>query len=73
MRQKEMAVRLALGLMTAFFTARLLDTMLLGVNPRDPWVYALVAGALTGIAALANLVPARRAASVNPVTALRIE
>jgi ABC-type lipoprotein release transport system permease subunit len=47
--------------------------MLFGVNPRDPVVYAAVAAALLVAAALANLAPARRAASVNPTEALRLE
>jgi len=67
------AIGLAAGLITAFFTARLMGTMLFGVNPRDPWVYGLVAAILLGIAALANLAPARRAASLNPMSALRTE
>jgi len=64
---------LAAGLIIAFFTARLMGTMLFGVNPRDPWVYGLIAAILLSIAAVANLAPAWRAASVNPATALRIE
>jgi ABC-type lipoprotein release transport system permease subunit len=43
------------------------------VNPRDLWVYGSIAAILLSIAALANLAPARRAASVDPSTALRIE
>jgi len=64
---------LAAGLIIAFFTARLMETMLFGVNPRDPWVYGSIAAILLSIAAVANLAPAWRAASVNPATALRIE
>ena len=50
-----------------------MGTMLFGVKPRDPWVYGLIAAILLSIAAVANLAPAWRAASVNPATALRIE
>jgi predicted permease len=67
------AIGLTVGLATAFFTSRLMGTMLFGVNPRDPWVYALVAAVLLATAVLANLAPARRAASLNPMSALRTE
>jgi predicted permease len=64
---------LAGGLAAAFFTAHYLDRMLFGVSPRDPAIYAFVALALLGVAVLANLFPARRAATVNPMSALRTE
>jgi predicted permease len=64
---------LVVGLGCAYFTARYMGTMLFGVDPRDPWVYGFVAAALLAVAAAANLAPARRAAGVNPMTALRME
>lgn len=67
------AAGLALGLGAAFLSARLLDTMLFGVSPRDPVIYGAVAAGLLAIAVLANLAPARRAASVDPMAALRVE
>jgi putative ABC transport system permease protein len=60
-----------IGLLVAGFATRLLQSLLAGVDSNDPWVYA-AAGLLLGSAALAaNAIPARRAASVNPVEALR--
>jgi ABC-type antimicrobial peptide transport system permease subunit len=66
-------VGLALGLGTAFLSAHLLDKMLFGVSPRDPFIYGSVAGGLLLVALLANLAPARRAAAVDPMSALRVE
>jgi predicted permease len=63
----------AIGLPLAWFGSRLLRTMLFGVDPRDP---ATFIGAMAGIAVVslvASLVPALRAASVDPMVALREE
>jgi ABC-type antimicrobial peptide transport system permease subunit len=46
---------------------------LYGVDTRDLGVFAAVAGLLAGIALLASWAPARRAAAVDPVTAIRSE
>jgi putative ABC transport system permease protein len=61
------------GLAVAMAASRLLRTRLYEISPLDPVVYASVTGLLivTSITALA--VPARRAATVNPVIALREE
>jgi ABC-type lipoprotein release transport system permease subunit len=46
---------------------------LYGVGPRDPLVLGVVLGGLTIVAALASFVPARRAAQIDPIKALRSE
>jgi macrolide transport system ATP-binding/permease protein len=53
--------------------ARLLHDLLFGVRAADPATMAAVAGVLAIAAILASYIPARRAASVNPVDALRAE
>ncbi len=50
-----------------------MSAMLFGVSPLDPVTYVAVSVVLAGIALLATYIPARRAASVDPVEALRWE
>jgi putative ABC transport system permease protein len=64
---------LAIGLAGAFFLTRMLRSQLFGVSPTDPLTYAGVALALGGVALLASWLPARRAARVDPIVALRNE
>ena len=47
--------------------------LLYGITPFDPVAWGLAIVTLLGAAALANLVPARRAMRVDPITALRTE
>jgi ABC-type antimicrobial peptide transport system permease subunit len=63
----------ALGLLGSLGAATLLRSMLFGVRSWDPPTLIVVAGVLTVFALLASFMPARRAASVNPVEALRAE
>lgn len=62
-----------LGVAGAWFATRLMTSILAGVNPHDPQTYAAVIALLAVAALLANLAPARRAASVDPVKALRFD
>jgi predicted permease len=63
----------AAGVLGSWFTSRLLATLLFDVSASDPATYALVVGMLTAVAMLAAFLPARRAARVDPVIALRAE
>jgi ABC-type antimicrobial peptide transport system permease subunit len=63
-------IGLALGVAGALAIGRALESQLYGVRASDPAVLGAVVVALGLIALLASVVPARRAASVNPVTVL---
>jgi predicted permease len=62
---------LVTGLAIAFVAARALGDMLFATSPWDPAVYALVAGTVLCVTAVATWLPARRAASTNPAELLR--
>jgi predicted permease len=62
---------LALGLPFSFLAARAVSTVLFGVKPADAVTFAGTAGVLLAVAAAAAFVPARRAASIEPVQVLR--
>jgi len=64
-------IGLVLGAFGAYFVGRTLQGMWYGVEAIDPIAFGTVAVLLLGSAVLACLVPARRAASVDPMVALR--
>ena len=66
-------VGVALGTAGAWLVGRAMKGMVFGVGAIDPAAFSIVAGLLLLAAALACLVPARRAASIDPMTALRQE
>jgi len=66
-------VGLVVGMAGAFFFTRLLRKMLFDVSATDPVAYAAVTALLLLVALLASWLPARRAAKVDPVIALRAE
>jgi putative ABC transport system permease protein len=66
-----MAVGLAVGLAGAFATSKLLQRLLFETQSRDPIVYTVIVSVIAIVTSLACLGPARRAARVDPLTALR--
>jgi ABC-type antimicrobial peptide transport system permease subunit len=62
-----------LGLVSSLALSRWISSLLYGVTAVDPLTYALSATALAGAAIVASVVPARRAASVDPMETLRSE
>jgi putative ABC transport system permease protein len=63
----------AIGLLGAIAASRALITLLFGVSPLDPITYVGVIALLFAIAAFACLIPARRAAQIDPAITLRAE
>jgi predicted permease len=66
-------VGLAAGLVAAWFASTLLKSLLFGIAPHDVFSYAMAAAMLLAAAMLASLLPALRAAQIDPVRALRHE
>jgi ABC-type antimicrobial peptide transport system permease subunit len=67
------AIGLALGLAGAFAATRLLRGFLYEVQTLDPLTFVAVVGVLAAVALFACWLPARRAAKVDPMEALRCE
>ena len=69
----QLALGLVVGIPVAFAGGRLLSSQLYGVKTHDPMVLGLAAAVLAASALAAGFVPARRAASIEPMQALRTE
>lgn len=67
------AAGVGIGLIGALGATRLIGSLLVGVSPHDPWAFAAVSIGLAVVALAANWIPARRAARVDPMEALRLE
>jgi putative ABC transport system permease protein len=65
------ALGIAVGLVGAWYLAQLARSLLFEVEPRDPLVYAAATVAIAAVGLLAAVIPARRAARVEPMQALR--
>ena len=63
----------AIGLLGALAVTRLVSRLLYGVSPIDPVTFVSMSLLLVAVAMLASWIPARRAAKVDPIEALRYE
>ena len=70
---RTVAIGVALGIVLALATGRLIASLLYGIQPTNAVVIAAVSVVLLVVAAAAALAPAWRAARVDPVSALRAE
>jgi putative ABC transport system permease protein len=66
-----LVIGLAIGLAGSWMLSTLVAGFLFEVRPHDPWIYAAVSGTLVASGLAAALIPARRAARVDPLIALR--
>jgi ABC-type antimicrobial peptide transport system permease subunit len=64
-------VGLAIGVLASLAVTRAFASTLFGVSPSDPATLAAAAALMTATATLAAFIPARRAATVDPMLALR--
>jgi putative ABC transport system permease protein len=69
----QLGAGLALGLAVAFPAARLMKSILARVSPQDPIVFASVSAVLLAVGLFACWLPAHRAATLDPVKAIRYE
>jgi ABC-type antimicrobial peptide transport system permease subunit len=67
------AAGIVVGLVLIVVAARLMTSMLFGVPAEDPVSFGIACGVLALVALAAAYFPARRAASVNPLTSIRYE
>jgi ABC-type antimicrobial peptide transport system permease subunit len=69
----QIALGLLLGLPAAFFAGRMMASLLYGISRSDPFAIIAATLVLALCAAVAGFIPARRAASIEPMSALRTE
>lgn len=70
---KLVALGLGIGLLASYFSTRAAASLLFGLKPNDPVTIVLALSLLLGVAVLAGFLPARRAARISPMSALREE
>jgi len=66
-------IGVTIGLLASFGAAQVLRGMLYGQSPISPMTFVIVTGLLMGVALVATIAPARRAAAVDPAITLRAD
>jgi len=66
-------VGIAIGLVLGLLLARLIESALFGTVAIEAWLFVAIAGVLGAVAVVASLIPARQAARVDPIIALRAD
>lgn len=69
----QVLIGLAIGIPAAFFAGHMMASLLYGVSTYDPASFAVATGLLALCTFIAGFIPARRAASIDPMRALRTE
>jgi putative ABC transport system permease protein len=67
------ALGIAIGIVAAVISGRLVSSLLFGVTATDPLTLVLTAALLGAVTLLASYIPSRRAASADPIAALRYD
>jgi putative ABC transport system permease protein len=67
------AVGVLVGLVVAAALSRAMSSLLFGIEPMDPAAYMVAIGVILASAVLASYLPARRAATIDPIQTLRAE
>ncbi|HVE70260.1 MAG TPA: ABC transporter permease [Thermoanaerobaculia bacterium] len=70
---KLVGIGTAIGVAGALMSSRAMSSLLYGVKPADPWTFAAIVVMIAGTALLASYLPARRAAKVDPLVAIRYD
>jgi putative ABC transport system permease protein len=70
---KLVGIGAAIGVAGALLASRTMESLLYGVKPADPWTFAAIVVMIAGTALLASYLPARRAAKVDPLVAIRYD
>ena len=70
---KLVVIGAVIGVVGALLSSRAIATLLYGVKPADPWTFAAIVVVIGGTALFASYLPARRAAKVDPLVAIRYD
>ena len=67
------AIGATIGVVGALLSSRAMESLLYGVKPADPWTFAAIVAVIAATALVASYLPARRAAKVDPLVAIRYD